>query len=435
MNRRDGAVVTFDNELDYTFLLSTWYPTSIVFSDRVYPTVQHFVTSVRFPCDKELLQLEHTALRDWLMFQTSMERPGWNNIRELFMICGLLLRNQSSQLIRDSMLQNSNFINTNQDEYWGSGVNNNGMNMLGVCMRDVHDIAISNISERTQMTEEKVIRECMRFLSIVTVPDCITPKGRKIRVNQTPLTNRTISFSVKDEKQTSKAATKPIFPSTKTHTVKRDKTMSSKSYDLTSRYEREIADQAEQESYLSFKKKTGLHKQPPRQESTSNIHHHVSVQSYKDPDPEYTKETSEYDTEDAYKGFSSGPSIPRSLRTATEFEHSGRSALLLPLPPKTMTAIKSKSTLELPPSSQDQSKKPVAKLEVYSKPSPEHSALRGESSQFGLSTQLNIPVDTESKWVESIYQTPIYDYDFTSTPQLFYPPIFLGAVDYSKYYQ
>lgn len=135
--------MSFHNDLNADFILSTWYPTTVMLESKVYPTVQHFVTCIRFPWYKDLVKLNINDLHNWVTTYTSREISEWVHIKAIIMTCGLLLRNSASSLTSEVMGHYSTYLNLDSDEYWGLGYSKNGQNMLGKCMKDVHDIILS----------------------------------------------------------------------------------------------------------------------------------------------------------------------------------------------------------------------------------------------------------------------------------------------------
>jgi ribA/ribD-fused uncharacterized protein len=143
--KSDVGAILFSTRVDNQYrALSNFAPTPITIGGKLYPTVEHFFQSKKFPegsQEAENIRVAPTPLKAQQLGRQNPEKmvANWDTEKEGVMLTGLTAK-FTNNLAAKAFLQSTGdrpLIEDSVDAYWGKGVTGKGKNRMGKLLEQV----------------------------------------------------------------------------------------------------------------------------------------------------------------------------------------------------------------------------------------------------------------------------------------------------------
>jgi len=137
--------IEFNSKSEAFSELSNFHGAPFTINDKIYPTVEHFFQSQKFPGDpilQEKIRAAKTPVGAKRMGQVKSEhfRPDWDEVKETVMIEGLRAKFSQNQQLAELLRSTGTaalYEKMPRDSYWGTGPNGCGRNRMGRLLEQV----------------------------------------------------------------------------------------------------------------------------------------------------------------------------------------------------------------------------------------------------------------------------------------------------------
>ena len=131
--------IEFNSKSEAFSELSNFYGSPFTLNSKIYPTVEHFFQSQKFPGDPVLqekirMTKTHIGAKRAGRIQSPYFRQDWEEVKETVMLEGLRAKFAQNPQLADLLRSTGTAMlieKMPRDSYWGSGPNGCGRNRMG----------------------------------------------------------------------------------------------------------------------------------------------------------------------------------------------------------------------------------------------------------------------------------------------------------------